>query len=574
MGGVGPALAFEGTSLKGRAIVFALSAGAVAFILSVLPNLGRAQDADIVWRGVIPAVVVAAMCWAAAERAIAHTAGAIDAAIDRLSRGARGDLESAIPAEVGECVPHLGAAMGDLFTQLNASMSSIEHMALFDTVTGLPNRNHFRARCDAMLAETAPDLPAALLFIDLDRFKGVNDTLGHASGDVLLGQVAARLKAAVARCAPSDGKNPLIGRLAGDEFTVFLPRVTGAGEAEQVGRSILAGLAEPFDVHGHSVEIGASIGIALRPVHGTDLTDLMKAADAAMYLAKEGGRGRIEVFGSALAERISARATLDRELRAAVEQREFALMFQPQVATANGRIVAAEALLRWRHPTQGLTLPGAFIKRAEENGAIVEIGDWVVDEVAATIARWASAGVEQRLSINVSQRQIDHASFFRHLSAAMAAANAPARLLELEVSEAMAMTCSDEVLAALAALRRAGATVAIDNFGTGYSNVTRLRALPIDRIKLDRSVVADVATEQTARTIAHALVGLIHGIGCEAVAEGIESRAQADVLKVIGCDAVQGFAVAEPMDEGAFLSWTRRGGDAPAQPAVRSISAA
>jgi diguanylate cyclase (GGDEF)-like protein len=511
------------------------------------------------------------MCWAAAERAISHTAGAIDAAIARLSRGARGDLESAIPPEVGECVPELSTAMADLFTQLNASMTSIERMALYDSVTGLPNRNHFRARCDAMLAEIEADVTAALLFIDLDRFKGVNDTLGHASGDLLLGQVAARLKAIVAQTAPSGGKNPLIGRLAGDEFTVFLPMIDVAEDATRVAQAILAVLGEPFDIHGHPVAIGASIGVALRPAHGIDLTDLMKAADSAMYLAKEGGRGRVETFGSALAERISARAVLDQELRSAVEQGEFALVFQPQVAVADGRIVAAEALLRWRHPTQGLKLPGSFIQRAEENGAIVEIGDWVVDEVAATIARWGRSGIEQRLSINVSQRQIDHASFFRHLSDAMAAADAPARLLELEINESLAMECSSDTLDVLIALRRAGATVAIDNFGTGYSNVARLRALPIDRIKLDRSVVAEVATEQAARTIAHALVGLIHGLGCEAVAEGIESQAQADVLRVIGCDAIQGYAVAEPMDEGAFLVWARS--DQALMP-VRSINAA
>jgi diguanylate cyclase (GGDEF)-like protein len=562
-------LGLEGTSLKARAIVFALAAGAVSFILCVLPNMASASgnEADIVWRAVIPAVVVAAMCWAAAERAVAHTAGAIDAAIDRLTRGARGDLESAIPAEVGECVPQLSSAMADLFTQLNASMSSIERMALYDTVTGLPNRNHFRARCDAMLAESSENICAALLFIDLDRFKAVNDSLGHASGDVLLGQVAKRLRTVVEETAPAAGKNPLIGRLAGDEFTVFLPQIDTAGDALCVGQAILAALSEPYDVHGHLIEIGASIGCALRPDHGIDLTDLMKAADAAMYHAKETGRGQVQIFDARLADRLSARATLDQQLRQAVDHNHFALVFQPQVATADGRIVAAEALLRWRHPTEGLKLAGSFIQRAEENGLIVEIGDWVVDEVAATIARWGRIGVEQRLAINVSQRQVDHASFFRRLKAAMLAADAPCRLLELEITETLAMECSDEVLAALHDLRAGGAVVAIDDFGTGYSNVARLRGLPIDRIKLDRSVVAEVATEHAARTITHALVGLIHGLGCEAVAEGIESAAQADVLRVIGCDAIQGYAVASPMDEQAFLAWA-------AQPATRSSNAA
>ena len=550
-------MGFEGTSLKARAIVFALAAGAVAFILSVLPNLGRAADADVVWHAIIPAVVVAAMCWAAAERAIAVTAGAIDSAIERLIRAARGDLSSAIPLEVGECVPQLSAAMTELFTQLTASMTSIERMALFDTVTGLSNRNHFRARCDMMLSEIESPIQAALLFIDLDRFKAVNDTFGHTSGDLLLGQVAKRLRATVAQAAPVGGKNPLVGRLAGDEFTVFLPQIDGAAEAERIGRANQDALAQPFDIDGHAIEIGASVGIAVRPAHGTDLTDLMKAADAAMYHAKAGGRGRVERFGTALAERLTARAALDEQLRQAVDHRDFALVFQPQIATADGRIVAAEALLRWRHPTDGLKLPGSFLQRAEENGLIVEIGDWVVDGVAATIARWERLGVAQRLSINVSPRQIDHAGFFRRLRAAMLAADAPARLLELELTESLAMTCSDEVIAALGELRAAGATVAIDDFGTGYSNLARLRALPIDRVKLDPSVVADVAAEPTARIIVQALVALIHGLGCEAVAEGVESEAQAEILRVIGCDAVQGYVIAPPMDEAAFLAWAR-----------------
>lgn len=562
-------MGIESTSLKARAIVFALSVGAVAFILSVLPNLGKAAEIDIIWQAIIPAVVVAAMCWAAAERAIAATAGAIDAAIVRMARAARGDLDSAIPPEVGECVPELSSAMADLFAQLNANLTSIERMALFDTVTGLPNRNHFRGQCELALAALAPDAQAALLFIDLDRFKSVNDTLGHAAGDVLLAQVAERLRTVGARMTAGDTAAPLIGRLAGDEFTIFFPCVSDACEADRAGRGILAALAEPFDVHGHEMEIGASIGVAMRPTHGMDLTNLMKAADAAMYQAKESGRGRVYHFDALLAERLDARAILDQDLRHAVAGSQFELVFQPQVSSRNGQIVAAEALLRWRHPVDGLKLPGSFIQRAEDTGLIVEIGDWVVENVAETLARWAAAGVEQRLSINLSARQLDHAVFFRRLRSAMAAAGAPPRLLELELRETLAMACSDEALAELVALRADGATVAMDGFGTGYSNVARLRALPLDRIKLDRSVVAPVATEGPARTIVHALVGLIHGLGCEAVAEGVEDQAQADVLRIIGCDVMQGYAIAAPMPEHEFLGWVST-----PQPSARISTAA
>jgi EAL domain-containing protein (putative c-di-GMP-specific phosphodiesterase class I) len=317
-------------------------------------------------------------------------------------------------------------------------------------------------------------------------------------------------------------------------------------------------LSEAFDLHGTEVLIGASVGIALRPDHGVNLTDLMRAADAAMYHAKASGRGRAEHFTEALAAQIADRAQLESELREAIEHDQFALVFQPQVSLPEGRIVAAEALLRWRHPQHGLRLPGSFIARAEETGLIVEIGEWVIATVAATIERWGRMGIEQRLAVNISPRQLDHAGFFRKLREAMHVANAPARLLELEITETLAMHCSEEVVEAISALRADGATIAIDDFGTGYSNLARLRHLPVDRVKLDASLIAHIADNVEARTIAHAVIGLIHGLGCEAVGEGIETEAQADVLRVIGCDVIQGYAVAEPMDEDAFIAWSQR----------------
>ncbi|UYY79339.1 putative bifunctional diguanylate cyclase/phosphodiesterase [Sphingomonas sp. R1] len=428
---------------------------------------------------------------------------------------------------------------------------------MFDTVTGLANRPHFRRGAERMLEMASEDTRAVLFFVDLDRFKAVNDTLGHAVGDVLLGMVANRLRAVGDQCAAfTHGETPLIGRLAGDEFTLFFADLPDAHARERVGAKVLEAISEPFDLAGQQVSIGASIGLALYPEHGHTLHDLMGAADAAMYQAKTQGRGRVETFSDGLAAQMIARVRLETELRAAIDRDEFALVFQPQVAAGDGAIVGAEALLRWEHP-EGTKLPAAFLPRAEETGLIVEIGDWVVANVANTIARWARLGIEQRLAVNVSQRQIDHATFFRHLRAAMLAANAPARLLELEISETLAMHCSEDVLRAIAALRAAGATVAVDDFGTGYSNLARLQRLPIDRVKLDPSVVAHVASNPEARAIAQAVIGLVHGLGCEAVAEGIESEAQAAVLRVLGCDVLQGYAIATPMGEDDFLAWIR-----------------
>jgi diguanylate cyclase len=547
----------EGYSLKSRAIAFAMCAGAVAFILALA---AASTPADITvesaGRALIAAIVCGVMCWASAERTIASTAEAIDAAIARLTRAASGDLESPIPPQVEECVPALAGAMDGLFRQLHQNLESVQRLAMFDTVTALPNRTHFRRSAERMLAEMPQSAGAVLYFIDLDRFKTVNDTMGHATGDVLLGMVANRLRAVADRFSAEGGRTPLIGRLAGDEFTMFLPELRTRHDAERMGRGILFALSEPFYLAEQEVSIGASIGIALRPEHGTTLHDLMRAADAAMYHAKSLGRGRAEHFTDTLAAEIAERAQLESDLREAVDKEQFALVFQPQVSARDGRIVAAEALLRWRHP-DGLRMPGAFLQRAEETGLMVEIGEWVVGEVAETISRWGRLGVQQRMTVNISPRQIDHASFFRRLREAMHAARAPASLLELELTETLAMHCSSEVIEAIALLRADGASIAIDDFGTGYSNLKRLRQLPVDRVKLDRSIIEHVVTEPEARTIAQAVIGLIHGLGCEAVAEGIESEAQAAVLRVIGCDVLQGYAVAEPMPEDLFLAWAR-----------------
>ncbi|HVJ03785.1 MAG TPA: EAL domain-containing protein [Sphingomonas sp.] len=546
----------DGFSLKSRAIAFAVCAGAVVFILALAAVSPGRVTVGSAAMALTAAIVCGVLSWASAERSVASTAGAIDAAIERMAIAAKGDLEGGTPAEVRECVPQLADAMDALFSQLHAHFDHVRRLAMFDPVTGLPNRTHFRQTVEAALAASPPDAGAVLYFIDLDRFKSVNDTLGHAQGDVLLGMVATRLRGLVEKMESGDRQVPLVGRLAGDEFTLFAPGIAGRAAADRIGHGILLELSKPFELADQQVSIGASIGVATRPRHGATLHDLMRAADAAMYHAKSLGRGRFEHFTDALAARIEERVQLEGELRDAVEKEEFSLVFQPQVSARDGSITGAEALLRWRH-RDGVKLPGSFIERAEESGLIVEIGAWVVTSVAETISRWGRLGIEQRLAVNISPRQIDHAGFFRQLRAAMHAARAPASLLELEISETLAMNCSSEVLEAIAALRADGASIAIDDFGTGYSNVARLREFPVDRVKLDRCLVEHVVAQPEARTIAQAIVGLIHGLGCQAVAEGVESEDQAAVLRVIGCDVLQGYAVAPPMAEAEFLDWTR-----------------
>lgn len=542
-------------SLKSRAIVFALCAGAVAFILALFAGSSGRVDADSASYAVIAAIICGVFSWASAERSIAATAGAVDAAIDRMAQAARGDLLSPIPEDVAKCVPPLAVAMDDLFGQLHNNLASVQRLALFDPVTGLANRTNFRHSAESVIDAMPSSSNAVLFFIDLDRFKAVNDNLGHAVGDALLARVAERLRDVAERAVDHAADHrPLIGRLSGDEFTILFPHLSGSIQADRIADAILAALNRPFDLADQQVSIGASIGVAFRLTHGSSLTELMRAADAAMYHAKANGRGRAEHFSDHLASRIVERVRLEGELRTAIEQNEFELAFQPQVASRTGRIVGAEALLRWHH-RDGMRFPVNFIQRAEETGLIVEIGEWVVGSVAATISRWAELGVEQRLAVNISPRQLDHATFFRRLHDALRRQNAPARLLELEITESLAMHCSDDVIAAIADLRAEGASVAIDDFGTGYSNLARLRDLPVDRVKLDRSLVENVVVRHEARTIAQAVIGLIHGLNCEAVAEGIESHEQAEVLRVIGCDVLQGYAIAQPMAEVAFLEW-------------------
>lgn len=548
----------DGFTLRSKAIAFAICAGTIVFILALVASSAGRVDVENAAGALTAAIVCGVMCWASAERTIAATAGAIDAAIARLAEAANGDFTGEVPPVVDANVPQLARAMDGLFAQIGASMDHVHRLAMFDTVTGLPNRTHFRRSCERMLAEMAPDGGAALFFIDLDRFKAVNDTMGHASGDMLLAMVANRLRAVADRFSTIEGKTagapPLIGRLAGDEFTIFMEHLDHPRDVARVGQAILYALSEPFSLGGQDVEIGASVGVAVRPTHGVTLTDLMRAADAAMYFAKAQGRGRVERFSEHLAEQIAQRARLESDLRSAVDRDEFSLVFQPQIDARNGRIVAAEALLRWQHP-EGERLPGAFIQRAEETGLIVEIGEWVIDRVAETLVRWRALGIEQRLSINISPRQLDHASFFRGLRNALHQAGASAHMLELEITESLAMHCSDDVIEAITALRSDGAAIAIDDFGTGYSNLARLRDLPVDRVKLDRSLIEHVVERAESRTIVHAVISLIHGLGCQVVAEGIESAAQAEVLRISGCDVLQGYAIGGPMGEAAFLSW-------------------
>lgn len=478
---------------------------------------------------------------------------AVDEATGRLLKAAHGDLKSEIPAAVQNGRPDLAVAMERLFNRTRANIDHVQTLAMFDPVTGLANRISFCHQVERLLNERDTSGPAAMFFIDLDGFKAVNDRLGHASGDHVLGRVAGRLREVVATQARKGASDAVLGRLAGDEFTIFFPVLPPEGSAMQVAHALQDALDRPFDVSGTQVEIGASIGVAYYPEHGATLAALLRSADHAMYDAKNSGRRQVRLYDRSLELRIASRAELERDLRIALKEDELLLQFQPQFDLASGRVVCAEALVRWDHPRRGLMMPDSFVPLARETGLIIELGDWIVERVCQTAARWAEAGSRQKLSINISRRELIQPDFFDRLGAAMRRHATPPEMLELELTETLMTNLSRDTYNALVALRANGVSAVIDDFGTGFSNLARLRDLPVDRVKIDRSLVRDIAVSAEARTICSAIVGLIQGLGLEILVEGVETEEQIELLRVMGCTVFQGFHLSRPIGEEDYV---------------------
>ena len=546
----------DGTAQKISNAILSGAAGIASFLFSLTAFLYITEFDEKIVASIVAGAFCLLISYIASERPNSESARALSALGDRLMAVEDGDLVSPAPAVVQRMMPKLAAAVDSLFAEVRSSIENAHALGMYDPVTSLPNRLHFRSEADKMLGEME-GAAAAMLFVDLDRFKAVNDSLGHARGDQLLVMVANRLRVVVtAECSDAAARRPLLARLAGDEFTLFFPEVPSAEEVERVARRIALAISEPFELHGHSIDIGASIGVALSPEHGTTIESMMRAADIAMYRAKSRGGGQHCMFCQELALEHQVKVETENALTEAVQRGEFLLAIQPQLSLVTGEITGAEALLRWNHPRDGMRMPQSFIPIAEQTGIIAEIGDWVIAEVASMIGAWHREGIARRLAFNISPRQLDRADFFERMRQAFADHEAPLSLVELEFTETAAMECSEAVLTEIAALRAEGATIAIDDFGTGYSNLARLRSMPLDRVKLDPSLIADIATSEKARVIVQAVIQLIRGVDCEVVAEAVENVAQADILRAMGCHTVQGFIFAQPMFEEEFLAWT------------------
>ncbi|ESY15456.1 MULTISPECIES: EAL domain-containing protein [unclassified Mesorhizobium] len=418
-------------------------------------------------------------------------------------------------------------------TERRRAEERMSHLAHYDTLTDLPNRSMFRERLDQAMAG---DTPLAIFSLDLDRFKAVNDTWGHPAGDWLLKCVAERLRHSLR----SD--TDVVARLGGDEFAILQFNPKGATDAEQLAKRIVAVVSQPFRDKGRDMHVGISLGIALYPGDGKDADTLLKNADMALYSGKSEGRNVYRFFEPGMDALVRARLALETDLETALKRREFVLEFQPITNIASGKIVGAEALMRWKSPTRGLVAPDDFIAAAEDSGLIVPLGEWALKQACSVAAGWPPG---MRIAVNVSAVQIRSADFARSVISALAVSGVPASRLELEITETVLMDESETVLKTLRQLRELGIRIALDDFGTGYSSLGYLRRFPVDKIKIDRSFIHDIDNKDTA-AIVRTIIGLGAELGITVTAEGVETEAQLDILRKAGCVEAQGFLIGMP----------------------------
>ena len=421
-------------------------------------------------------------------------------------------------------------------TEWLEAQAKISHMARHDALTSLPNRVLFHEQLEQGLRQTKSGDQLAVLCLDLDHFKDINDSLGHPIGDALLKEVGRRLEATV-------GEQDTVARLGGDEFAVVQ-----IGRSEEIAARSLAGrlvevISAPYQIDDHQIVIGVSIGISLSPQDGSNPDELLKNADLALYRAKADGRGTYRFFETGMDARAQARRLLEMDLRAALQRDEFQVYYQPIREVASGRVVAFEALLRWNHPQRGLIAPISFIPLAEETGLIVQLGEFVLCSACADAATWPD---DVDVAVNLSPVQFKSPNLIAGVTEALAASGLGARRLELEITESVLLQNSEATLTTLHELRAMGVRISLDDFGTGYSSLSYLRSFPFDKIKIDRSFVSELATREDSMAIIRAVTGLGRSLGIVTTAEGVENDAQLELLRREGCTQAQGYLFSKP----------------------------
>jgi diguanylate cyclase (GGDEF)-like protein/PAS domain S-box-containing protein len=443
-------------------------------------------------------------------------------------------------------VLHYVAVFSDI-TSIKQSQSQLEHLAHHDSLTNLPNRLLFEDRLQHAISQSKRQgRQLAVLFLDLDRFKNINDTLGHAMGDELLKEVAKRLQHIL-----RDGDTA--ARLGGDEFTVLVESLEDPSQAAVVAAKIQESFKTPYQIAGRELHVTTSIGISIYPEDGQTAADLTKNADAAMYQAKEQGRNNYRYYTSELTRTAFERLLLETELRSALKKDQLLLYYQPQISLSNGQMTGAEAVLRWHHPRLGIIPPARFIPLAEESGLIHEIGRWVLKEACEQTRYLYKQGLFQgRMAINLSVRQIMQTDLILHFEQIIANSECPPDMLQLEVTEGIFMGQMKQSVPVLDVFKKLGVSIAIDDFGTGYSSLSYLKQLPIDKLKIDRSFIRDLPNDSDAIAITQAIIALGKNLGLHIVAEGVETLAQQALLQKMGCEEGQGYLYSPPVPANAF----------------------
>ncbi|QKZ05016.1 putative bifunctional diguanylate cyclase/phosphodiesterase [Pseudomonas eucalypticola] len=435
-------------------------------------------------------------------------------------------------------------------TRLKETQAALERLAHYDAITGLPNRVLFHQRLSEAIRLAMPhDRHVAVLVLDLDGFKTVNDTLGHPTGDLLLREATVRLQR---NLRPGD----LVARLGGDEFAFVMPVHRQPEEVISRLPLLLACLQEPFDLEGSRVLITASMGLALYPADGSTADALLRHADTAMYAAKEGGRNDYRVYQRHMTQHMQERVSLEHALRRALENQELEVWYQPKLSLADGQLAGAEALLRWRDPHAGLVSPADFIPLAERTGLIVPMGEWLLDQVCAQLRAWRDHDrFDGHVAVNVAVPQIERSDFADTVTRALQRYQLPARLLEVEVTESLFLESRQLARSVLGRLQAMGVTTAVDDFGTGYSSLAYLHLLPVDNLKIDRAFIQELPHSPTHMAITRAIIQLGHALKFRVTAEGIETAEQYEFVRQAGCDVGQGYLIARPMPVADFEAW-------------------